>query len=164
MTDKIMVKKISLKVNKFFLLTALLLCCSCDGVLFYDFCTVDTDGWHRNDVLEYVYEKDFVKDTTVHFSVDTRTVASYPYKDIVVSVEALDTMGTVFYKDTLTCAVYDDNGRRVGHTVGLMYQQSSESIEILLPHNRTILHVTHLMSDSTLHGVSDIGIRICRKN
>lgn len=157
-------RKISLRANKIFLLVLLCLYCSCDGVLFHDFRTVAVDGWGRCDTLEYVYEKGFVKDTAVLLSVDVRTVASYPYKDIVVAVEALDTAGGVFCKDTFVCAVYDDNGRRVGHTAGIIYQQSSESMAISLPYQTNLLRLSHLMPDSLLCGIFDVGIKICSEN
>ena len=159
-----MERKISQRVNKIVFLLFSLLCCSCEGVLFHDFCSIGTDGWNRNDTLIYIYEKDFVKDSALLLYVDTRTTAAYPYKDILLSVEALDTVGAVFYKDTLTCAVYDDNGRRVGRTAGIIYQQSIDSINLFLPHRKSIFRVIHLMPDSLLYGISDVGIRLCRDN
>ncbi len=164
MTSMKMVRKISQRVNKIVLLVFSLLCCSCEGVLFHDFCSTSTDGWSKSDTLEYVYEKDFVKDSALLLYVDTRTIAGYPYKDILLSVEALDSIGTVFYKDTLICAVYDDAGRRIGKTAGVMYQQSIEPINVFFPYQKTVLHVMHLMPDSFLYGVSDVGIRLCRDN
>lgn len=159
-----MERKISQKVNKIVLLVFSLLCCSCEGVLFHDFCSVGTSGWNRNDTLEYIYEKDFVKDSALLLYVDTRTTAGYPYKEILLSVEALDTLGVVFYKDTLTCAVYDDKGRRAGRTAGILYQQSIEPINVFLPYQKSVFRVMHLMPDSLLCGVSDVGIKLCREN
>ena len=114
--------------------------------------------------MEYIYEKDFVKDSALLLYVDTRTTAGYPYKEILLSVEALDTLGVVFYKDTLTCAVYDDKGRRAGRTAGILYQQSIEPINVFLPYQKSVFRVMHLMPDSLLCGVSDVGIKLCREN
>ena len=139
---------------------SLLLLCSCEGVLFHEFRPAGKSGWNRFDTLEFVYDKSLVKDTAVLISIDTRTATSYPYKDIVIAIEALDTAGTLFFRDTLSCPVYYDNGRRKGHTAGILYQQSGEPAEIDLPHQKSILHVTHLMADTLLKGVYDIGIKI----
>ena len=164
MKRRAMKRRVSLKVNKILLVFSLLFYCSCEGLLFHDFCTIGTDGWGRGDTLEFVYEKGFVKDTSVLFSVDTRTVASYPYKDIVVFVEALDSMGMSFYQDTAVCAVYDTDGHRIGHTAGIVYQQSSNLVALSLPYQKTRFRLTHLMADSCLHDIYDVGVRIRRED
>lgn len=155
-----MARRTRTKVNKILPVLSLLLLCSCEGVLFHEFRPAGKSGWNRFDTLEFVYDKSLVKDTAVLISVDTRTAASYPYKDIIVAIEVLDTTGAVFSKDTLSCPVYYDDGRRRGHTAGILYQQSGEPAEIDLPHQKNMLHVTHLMADTLLKGVYDIGIKI----
>lgn len=149
-----------LKASKAFLLLSCLLCLSCEGVIFHDFCPVGSEGWNRNDTLEFVFEKSIAEDTQAMLSLETRTKAIYPYKDIVVALEVVDTAGAVFRKDTLSCAVYDDTGRRTGSTAGIIYQQSCEPVEVSLPYYKSVLRITHLMPDTVLCGVTDVGIRI----
>ena len=112
-----MARRTRTKVNKILPVLSLLLLCSCEGVLFHEFHSTGKSGWNRFDTLEFVYDKGFVKDTAVLISVDTRTAASYPYKDIIVAIEVLDTTGAVFSKDTLSCPVYYDDGRRTNNNL-----------------------------------------------
>lgn len=159
-----MERKTRLKANKALLLLSFLLYCSCDGLIFHSFLPVASDGWNRSDTLAFVVEKGFAEDSVAMLSLETRTKAMFPYRDIVVALELADTAGAVFHKDTLVCAVYDGTGRRAGSTVGVIYQQSGEPVELPLPYYENILRITHLMPDTVLCGVADVGIRIVSKD
>ena len=155
-----MERRTSLKASKALLLLPLMFCLSCEGVMFHDFRPAGSEGWSRDDTLEFAFEKVLAGDTLVLVSLETRTKNIYPYKDIVVALEAADTAGTVFCRDTLSCAVYDDAGRRAGSTAGVIYQQSGEPVEVALPYYKSFLRIMHLMPDTLLRGVTDVGIRI----
>ena len=155
-----MERKTKPKANKALLLLSLLLCCSCGGLIFHSFLPVASDGWNRSDTLAFVVEKGFAEDSVAMVSLETRTKAVYPYRDIVVALELADTAGVVFGKDTLVCAVYDGTGMRTGSTAGVIYQQSGEPVEVPLPYYKNILRIAHLMPDTVLCGVADVGIRI----
>ena len=64
--------------------------------------------------------------------------------------------------DTLLCEVYDDNGRHKGSTAGLLYQVGSDTKILSLSADSLLFKVSHIMDCGTLHGVSDVGLKLMR--
>lgn len=147
------------------MLSVLPILMSCGRVVFHEFTALDGGRWSNTDTLTFVYDGSLDKEETAGYemSVEVRTDASYPYKMLSVRVESIDmrTEG-IMSVDTLHCAVYDAQGRRIGATAGMLYQVSSEPLFVEKGCGDSIMfRLTHAMYSDELVGVSDVGLRLC---
>ena len=63
--------------------------------------------------------------------------------------------------DTLHCQIYDDSGYRLGSTAGSLYQNVSNDVFVeASPSDTLMLRLSHIMSDESLAGVCDVGLRL----
>ena len=154
--EKAVLRRLSL------LLVAVVLLASCDGTVYHRFEQVDSAGWAASDTLSFMYDGSSVAaDAAVAVAVQLRYVATYKYKNVCVRVESSETDGGLLSVDTLSCAIYGDDGRRLGSTAGTMYQNSSDTV--LLPamcSDTLCLKVSHIMDDDTLCGIYDVGVKL----
>ena len=141
-------------------LLLLLLLCACDGTLFHSFCPLDGE-WRRDSVAEFAYISYYSPDAVHGLRVEARTDASYRYKNLVIRAEYLNMNDSLLACDTLPITVYGDDGRRVGATAGMLYQQESGVIKPnVLFKDSVVIRLYHLMPDDTLKGVHNVGVRL----
>ena len=144
------------------LLVAVVSLASCDGTVYHRFEQVDSAGWAASDTLSFIYDGNSIAaDAAVAVAVQLRYAAAYEYKNMCVCVETSKAGGGLLSVDTLCCAIYDDDGRRLGSTAGTMYQNSSDTV--LLPamcSDTLCLKVSHIMDDDTLCGIYDVGVKL----
>lgn len=155
-------KKVALLKTECLLLSALLLA-SCDGTVYNRFGAVDSSSWSQRDTLSFVYEGTG-KSAGAHLNleVQVRYNSGYRYKNLNLRVEtARFSDSTILSVDTLCCRVFDDDGRRLGSTAGAIYQGCSSGVDIAVsPADTLLLRVSHIMADSCLVGVCDVGVRL----
>ena len=154
-------KAILLKLR--LLLMAVVLLASCDGTVYHRFEQVASAGWAASDTLSFMYEGDALvsADAAMAVEVQLRYAATYKYKDVAVRVETSKPGGEVLSVDTLCCAIYDDDGRRLGSTAGTVFQNGSSAV--VLPASCTdtlLLKVSHIMDEEILSGIFDLGVRL----
>ena len=145
------------------LLAAVVLLASCDGTVYHHFEQVESAGWAVGDTLSFMYDggASVSTDAVIAVAVQLRYDATYRYKDVCMRVESSKPGGEVLSVDTLCCAIYDDDGRRIGSTAGTMYQNGSDAV--LLPAMCTdtlCLKVSHIMDEESLTGIYDVGVRL----
>lgn len=143
------------------LLSAVVLLASCDSTVYHRFAPVESNGWHAGDTLSFLYGGNGAVDAGVAVAVQLRYAAGYKYKNMYARVETLKADSTLLSVDTLCCAMYDDDGRRMGSTAGAMYQNGSE--KLLLPAScadTLLFKVSHMMDDEILCGIFDVGIEL----
>lgn len=163
---KAMLRKIKNKATllktECLLLSAVLLA-SCDGTVYNRFGAVDSSSWSQRDTLSFVYEGTG-KSAGAHLNleVQVRYNSGYRYKNLNLRVETERLSdSTLLSVDTLCCRVFDDAGRRLGSTAGAIYQGSCGSVGIAAsPADTLLLRVSHIMADSCLSGVCDVGVRL----
>ena len=143
------------------LLAAIVLFASCDSTVYHRFAPVESNGWHAGDTLSFLYGGNGVVNAGVALAVQLRYAAEYKYKNMYARVETLSADSCVLSVDTVCCAMYDDDGRRMGSTAGAMYQNGSE--KHLLPAScadTLLFKVSHIMDDEVLRGIFDVGIEL----
>lgn len=137
---------------------------SCGHVVYHNHSSLDDGKWGRGDTLSFMYDGSLDKRNTTGYelSVEVRTDASYTYKNLDVRVESRDTRsGIIIQVDTLRCAVFGDDGRRLGATAGMLYQVSSEPLYVPKGVGDSIsFRLTHAMHEEELQGVADAGIKL----
>lgn len=133
---------------------------SCGGSLCHSYRSVG-GAWHKADTL--VFEQLFEWDgpAVAELYAGVRYSASYPYKNLCLLVEVMSGNDSVFKRDTLCCDLYDDDGRRNGATAGTLYQSEYFVSSVKVPYYEPFkIRLSHLMSDSLLQGVYDVGVRL----
>lgn len=147
------------------LIIALLLSACSGTTLFHKFTPVENGQWLKNDTLAFQY-RNTGNGIECSINADVRLFASYPYKDLLIHVQVATVSNEIpLLSDTLVCSVYDDGGRRLGSTAGLLYQVSSNSLRCVSPIGEpVVIKLSHIMECDTLCGVSDAGIRIVAGN
>lgn len=145
------------------LFVAGLLLASCDGTLFHAYRSVG-GAWHKSDTLFFNNISGSCDVQVLELSVGVRHSAAYPYKDLWLQIEGL--LGdSVVELDTLCCRIYDGDGRLEGSTAGALYQAEYFCKTLSWGNNRAV-RINHIMGDTVLCGVYDVGIRLaspCRR-
>ena len=88
-----------------------------------------------------------------------RYTTAYPYKNLCVQLEAVSANDSLLSCDTICCDIYDDAGYRNGTTAGVLYQADFFVSTVSLQ-DSCYFRLQHMMQDSLLSGVYDIGIRV----
>ena len=137
---------------------------SCGHVVYHNHSSFDDGKWGRGDTLSFMYNGSLDKRNTAGYelSVEVRTDASYTYKNLDVRVESRDMRsGKIIQIDTLRCAVFGDDGRRLGATAGMLYQVNCEPLYVPKGVGDSIsFRLTHAMHEDELQGVADAGIKL----
>lgn len=153
-----------LKGSRPFVLFMLLLLTACGGRVYHEYRPISNCEWSCNDTLLFEYGGYFAGNEAagVLLTVEARTDASYPYKNLAVRAECIDASnGESVSVDTLCCVVYGDNGRREGASAGLLYQVSSAPVFVDgVCGDSLLIKIAHIMDSSLLQGVSDVGVRL----
>lgn len=145
------------KVLFFFLLSFMNF--ACDGKLYHSFITLGGE-WAKSDTLDFVCN---VQGNVKQYdaNIELRCDSYFPYHDLWLRVVALSSSGESFYCDTVKCPVYGSDGSRNGSTIGQLWQLGV-SIDAIPAYSgdSLLIRVNHLMNDSVLTGIYDVGIRL----
>ncbi len=136
------------------LLLALWSVLACGGTICHEYIALG-GVWGSCDTL--LFACNGCEAETLALSVGVRHSADYPYKDLWIEVEGM-LRDSIVHRDTVCCSIFGDDGRINGTTAGMLYQSEFFVSELPTPLNG--LRVRHIMSDSMLRGVHDVGIRL----
>lgn len=144
------------------LILLLILFIACQGNTYYhSYQPVSNAGWKRNDTL--FYHLPSITKGEYNLQIGIRHLESYPYKDIWLEVCHNLQDSTIFQKDTLHLYLADSLGDWQGKGIGGLLQYTEEAplkVEIKESHSNASIHITHLMSDSLLRSIYDVGIQV----
>ena len=154
-------------IRKLKYLLAVLALVSCDGTVYQSFKQVSSSSWSPKDTVSFVYEgvnKPGSGGTAHKMSAQVRYNTDYKYKNLIMRVETIRISDTLLLSvDTLHCQIYDDSGYRLGSTAGSLYQNVSNDVFIeASPSDTLMLRLSHIMSDESLAGVCDVGLKLTK--
>lgn len=160
MAREIKIKGLLLKAKALLLVAFLLV--SCDGTVYHRFVQVDRAGWATEDTLSFCYEGSAIASASeMDVALQVRYGADYRYQNLYLRLETFRADSSLLSVDTLCCRMFDDDGRRLGSTVGTLYQNASEGRPLTaLCTDTLILKVTHVMGEKPLRGVLDVGVML----
>lgn len=155
--------EIKSKSIKFSIATLLvLLCCSCsEGTTFHGYKTLSSEGWAREQVLNYEVEVDSLNKSS-DISLELTYNNDYPYSNLYLFVSANDTIGNEIFSDTLNITLADEFGQWKGDGWGGVYQQIVEyknSYKFSTSGTYKI-SVKQGMRDNSIKGIERVGVRI----
>lgn len=158
-------KKMEIKSKsiKFSIATLMvLLCCSCsDATTFHGYETLSSEGWSREQVLNYEVEIDSLNKSS-NISLELTYNNDYPYSNLYLFVSANDTIGNEIFSDTLNITLADEFGQWKGDGWGGVYQQKVEYKPAYQFANSGVYNicVKQGMRDNTIVGIERVGVRI----
>lgn len=136
-------------------LLLLFLCTSCQkNTLYHSYQPVNQAGWYRDDTLSYQLSTPItITNETLQYEIGIRHKDTYPYRDIWLMIN----------QDTVHVYLADTTGYWHGSGIGNIKQytntfQTKQAVGDSIKEFR----VSHIMQDTPLHGICDIGIRIMR--
>ena len=141
------------------LVSALLL--ACGGHSLHSYQSVGGE-WHRGRSLSFVQDSaSCTAADTLALYVGVRYSAAYKYRNLCLQVTGIVGYDSIISRDTICCDIYDAAGHHNGSTAGALYQ--AEYYVAPVPAPRNIAHtirLQHIMQDSLLQGIYDVGIRL----
>lgn len=113
-------------------------------------------GWPSKDTLFYSLPSSLLPgDFRLHIGI--RHTEVYPYKDVWVEVGCKEHAEK---KDTFHLYLADQDGHWHNSTTGRLYQCDFDKGKLSLSAQDSTLYIIHLMSDSLLTGIHDVGIQL----
>ena len=147
-------------LNKFIPVLSFLFVCCQDSTQYYSYQPVSSAGWNREDTLLYTITPSLPKGNH-EIQIGIRHSESYAYRDIWLGLR-------YSLKDSLACDTIhfylaDEDGNWHGKGMGGLIQ-FVKNTSVVLSTQDTIspfdLQIFHLMNDSLLKHVCDVGIRL----
>ncbi|WP_026166350.1 gliding motility lipoprotein GldH [Bacteroides propionicifaciens] len=147
--------------SKFTLLSVIIFLISAcsDYKTYHQFYSISQGSWSKTDSL--VYEIQNIPEHAA-LQVEVRFTSEYPYSDLYLAIRENLSDSTYYKVDTLKLSLTHSDGRSKGSTLGKLYQTSKSYKTINTPQKAKSnqIYIYHLMNDSTLVGIEDVGIRV----
>ncbi len=150
---------LSPSISFYLLLSSIILSCT-GGTVFHSYKPLSAEGWDRCDTICFDIPKSVrdIHDGTL--AIGLRTVAYVGIQDIVLAVEQRNGTGLISRCDTVRYPLNDTEGNALTKGVNhhqyedrqLPFQQKEGQIVTICIH--------HLMTHETMHGITELGIKI----
>lgn len=140
-------------------LAIILYSCSTDTV-YHKYIPTKNDRWNKEDTLSFVISDSL--DTAIYNTeIGIRHTEIYPYKDLWLSI----TYPNKVTSDTIHVYLANDRGNwNSSGSTGGYFQYSVQAGEFNYSSiGDSIIKINHIMNDSPLIGITDIGLKISRK-
>lgn len=124
--------------------------------IYHSYHPIPTIGWHRNDTLHYTLTTPIIATTPLtHFQIGIRHTDSYQYKNLWLIINS----------DTLHIHLADTIGHWYGKGLSELRQLTIPfSLKMTEEDSIKEFRIVHIMQDTLLKGLHDIGIEIQRTN
>ena len=147
-------------LNKFILVLSFLFVCCQDGIQYYSYQPVSPAGWNRKDTLLYPITPSLPIGNH-NIQIGIRHLESYAYRDIWLGLQC--SLNDSLVCDTIHLYLADELGNWHGKGIGGLIQfaqNTSLKLSIQDSISPSELRIFHLMSDSVLKYVCDVGLRL----
>ena len=147
--------------NSIVLLLVSALLFSCGGHSLHSYQSVGGE-WHRGRSLAFVQDSaSCTAADTLALYVGVRYSAAYKYRNLCLQVTGYAGYDSIISRDTICCDIYDAAGHCNGSTAGALYQTEYYAAPVPVPRNNAhTIRLQHIMQDSLLQGIYDVGIRL----
>lgn len=141
------------------LLLLLLGACN-EHTVYHQFRSLPTDGWRPTDTLSFDVA---VSDSATQYDLllQLRSRNNYPYRALSLRITCTGPDSLPCYRQDLSVPLADSTGRFTGHGAGTLYQYTFPGGKLPISNPGTYhIRIHHLLHDSLLPGINDIGIKI----
>lgn len=136
---------------------------ACDKqTVYHNFQSLPTEGWQREDTLSFQVA---VPDSATFYSisVEVRNRNNYPYQNLPLLICYDNPETQNFKKDTLEIRLADSTGVWSGDGWGGLYQSTLRAGMVRIGKaGEYRFRITHLLPDTLLPGINDVGIKLKR--
>lgn len=133
-----------------------------ENAVFQDSKKLSEEGWRKNEVVSFDYVSED-SSSVYDILVDIRNNDDYPYQNFWLFVHTLSP-DSVEFSDTLNCVLADNYGKWLGGFSGSMYHVPVLFLSAKFPKlGKYHFDLVQGMRSDTLSGISEIGIRIVKK-
>ena len=135
------------------LVIALLSACQ-NRIIYHTHYPIPTNGWNKEDTLLFAIPITQDTATLLYLTVETRNTHNYPYTNLFLAIN----------EDTIECILANKKGEWTGKGISSLYQNQfpyKKAIQVAHP-DTLFLSIRHIMGDSLLQGIQNVGIRLER--
>ena len=119
-------------------------------------------GWEKSDTLQFSV-KPMEAAGTYAEELGLRINGAYPFKGLTLIIEQHIYPAETVVRDTLNCALTDDNGNATGKGISY-YQYNIPMKDLQLKQGDSLqVFIRHNMKREILPGISDVGLKMVRK-
>ena len=143
-----------------YIILMVIVCACSNGIHYYQYQHIEGDAWLKSDTL--CFEAAMTDSLNPHqLEVGLRYTAKYPYQNLRVGVRVITPDSQFLPIQTLDFQITSPQGSPLGYGKGGLFQLHSTPVNLPAskPGSWKIL-ILHQMSDSTLIGVHDVGVKI----
>lgn len=143
------------------LLVVTLVLCSCvSDTRYHYFLSLPEKGWGRQDTIVFSLPAD-TETGWGNLMVELRATRRFFYTGMWIGVQQMDSVTNLLHTDTLCISMADSLGWLDGRGQNLL-EYTSSSVGLFCDSDKTCRQVRlyHLMSQETIGGLTDIGLRI----
>lgn len=127
-----------------------------NSTVYHTYQPTANNGWSGKDTLYYHLPSNILPGN-FKLNIGIRHTELYSYKDIWIEAGCKENPAK---KDTFHLYLTDQKGRWLSNTTGRLYQCDFDNGSLDLSSQDSILYLIHLMSDSLLTGIHDMGIQL----
>lgn len=133
-----------------------------EQTMWHNYQPIADKGWRQGDTLCFKLPTQLVgisDSTCCGFRVELRHQENYKYRKIVLLLDYTTNKG-IYTQDTLYIELADSQGHWKGPSIGKLFQAAASKENYISLTDSSYLKMTHLMPDSLLTGISEVGIRL----
>lgn len=149
------------KAQIFFFAIVLIVLFACDNkVIFYKFTSIPETGWNKDSVLVFEFH---VTDTLQNHNIfiNIRNDIKYEYSNLWLFVRIEEPGGTTL-TDTIEITLADPTGKWLGEGFGgIKTREAIYKSGVFFPGSGDFeIHIQQGMRNSTITGITDVGVKI----
>lgn len=145
--------------SRLFIILLMIGVCSCqDNILYHSYQPTSTVGWLKDDTLSFEFQ--LIKQPTIcELDMGIRHGETYPYQDIWICLNHNLEDSTIYKTDTIHIHLTNQTGDWAGKGIGNIKQYTTHLRTLQLTNKSgNDVKINHIMQDSLLQGINDIGI------
>ena len=153
-----------MRINSFLIICFSLLMASCqNNTKYHSYRSTSTNGWHKGDTLIYQLPATLEKGIYA-IEIGVRHNSNYKYRNLWVEITENLSSSKGVKRDSIQLILADKSGKWIGTGISGLYQNDSiinKTFKVEYSYKPNI-YVRHIMRDSNLKGISDVGIKLMK--
>lgn len=127
---------------------------------YHHFCSIPNRVWNKCDTL--LYQPINLENTTIKIAIDVRNTSKYRYENLILLIEHNLIDSTKIVRDTIALVLANNSGIWIGDGWGDIRQTTHpyKTYTKTDLNGNSFIRITHLMPDSILIGIEDLGVHI----
>ena len=147
--------------NLWLALSLTFVACNYNGTLLHSYKSLPTEGWFRRDTICFDLPK-VEENINGNLIIGLRTTSHIGINEVVLAVEQCNEAGEVSRCDTIHYPLTDAEGKSLGEGVNILQYETEPLSFCMQKSKQGRVRIHHLMTQETLIGITEIGIKIMK--